>query len=221
MKTNPTRKKRRCQCDPECVNPPLNKKPFCRKHIKCTRKSPLSGYEPSYNPKVYNTKSVRKVHNCFAYAFDYIQPSAHPDNTDFHQPGRNSGFPKWDTIEGKRCPDLISRIRADVPETKLSSFTEKCPPQYSKIALVVDPKSDYHFYRQDSNKYWSHKPGSTRVIDTDADGVRIFDPSIANRNYSPDSPNYNHFCSFMCIPRNKKYTFKRGGFKSRTKKHKH
>lgn len=219
---NTSKQRRQCQCTPQCKNIPSKNDYFCHIHKNCTRRSPLSGYEPDYNPSEYNHKKTRKLHNCFAYAFDHIEIPKKNTSHEFHQPGRKSGFPKWDDVDGKRCPDLLSRIRADVPDTKLSSFTEKCPPNYSKIALVVDPDSDYHFYRQDSNELWSHKPGSTMVTNTDSNNIRIYDPSLAGRDYSTGgSPNYNQFCGFMCIPRNKKHTFKRGGkHRNKTKKHK-
>ena len=42
-----------------------------------------------------------------------------------------------------------------------------------KIALVIDDlgeEQDYHFYRQDSDGYWSHKPGKEEVRRVDASG---------------------------------------------------
>lgn len=32
------------------------------------------------------------------------------------------------------------------------------------VLLVVSPGFDYHWYRQDADGTWSHKPGSTHVI---------------------------------------------------------
>jgi len=211
----------RCQCDPKCKRPPLPSQPFCSVHqISCLRTAPLSGYEPPYAPSRYNkTRRVKDSHNCFAYAFDYIDlPSETECNettcaTPFHQPGTKSGYPKWSKIKGKRCPDLFARLRADIPGIKMSSFTRKCPRGTSKIAVVVDPKEDYHFYRQDADGYWSHKPGGTRVRRTDAKGHLIYDPSLAARDYVEGSShlNYSRFCGYMCAPRTKTLKFKRGG----------
>jgi hypothetical protein len=212
----------RCQCDPKCMNKPLSgKQPFCEKHAhgKCRRIAPLSGYEPNYDPQKYNaTRRTRESHNCFAYAFDHYDiPPENECNekscpVPFHQPGRKSGFPKWKHVQGKRCPDLLARLKADVPGVKLAKFSQMCPKGTSKIAFVTDPKEDYHFYRQDSNGLWSHKPGATNVINTDAHGKIIYDPELASRNYSNkgNKINYKHFCSYMCVPR-RKHTFKRGG----------
>jgi hypothetical protein len=148
--------------------------------------SPLSGWEPKYDPKKYNkTRKIKDSHNCFAYAFDHIDVSNSPSCTEescalpFHQPGRASGYPKWSKVKGKRCPDLMSRLFGDVKELKQTTFDKKCPKYTSKIALVVDEDEDYHFYRQDSNGYWSHKPGSTNVTNLDANGKRIYNPELA------------------------------------------
>jgi hypothetical protein len=76
----------------------------------------------------------------------------------------------------------------------------------SKIAIVVDDKNDLHYYRQDSNGWWSHKPGGTAVTNLDAAGVRIYCPERAARTYySADGDgvdlDYRYFCCYMAIPR--------------------
>lgn len=209
----------RCQCEPTCPLPPLKGKPFCAKHSRrCTRKAPLSRSEPAFQPDRYNKLfEVQDSHNCFAYAVDHmdVPPKSKCNRKScdipFHQPGRKSGFPKWSNIKGKRCPDLIGRLIGDVPGLQLTSFTEKCPKGSYKIAAVIDPKNDYHFYRQDSDGMWSHKPGSTRVTRKDASKRPIYDPSLADRDYrAKGNLNYDRFCSFMCVPR-KTRKLKRGG----------
>ena len=49
-------------------------------------------------------------------------------------------------------------------------------PGFYKIFLALDVGEDYHWWRQDNNKYWSHKPGSTNVINLDASGNKIIEP---------------------------------------------
>jgi hypothetical protein len=212
----------RCQCTPTCMNPPLENSPFCKEHLRyCPRKSPLTGYEPTYNPTVYNdSKRIRESHNCFAYAFNHMDiPSMDKCNdkscsVPFHQPGRASGYPKWSKVKGKRCPDLLSRLKGDVKGIKLVNFTDKCPGKTSKIGLVADEDQDYHFYRQDSNGLWSHKPGATKVTNLDATGRPIYDPALASRKYDKSGLNYDKFCSYLCAPKDKKLQFKRGGKRS-------
>lgn len=217
--------KPRCQCDPSCPNPPLDNSPFCAKHSRfCPVQSKLSGYEPEFNPDLYNKyKGVKESLNCFAYAFDYRhlpktkKCSKNNCSLPFPQPGRASGYPKWSKVKGKRCPDLVARLFGDVPDLKLTSFEKKCPPKTSKIALVVDEDEDYHFYRQDSNGYWSHKPGATEVTHLDATNRPIYNPELASRQYLDSNLHYDQFCSYLCAPKGKKLRLKRGG-KNKTKK---
>jgi hypothetical protein len=197
-------------------------------------KAPLSGYEPVYDPSRYNGKfPVKDSHNCFAYAFN-VMDMPPPElcnekecNVPFHQPGRKSGYPRWSEVPDKRCPDLIGRLKGDVPGLTLSSFTRRCPRGTRKIAVVVDPDDDYHFYRQDKPRkgsggvsLWSHKPGGTNVTDLDASGRPIYNPELADRDYSKKGShlNYTHFCSFMCVPHKKSHRFKRGGGRTRRRR---
>jgi hypothetical protein len=93
----------------------------------------------------------------------------------------------------------------------MATFEKRCPKKYSKIALVVDEDEDYHFYRQDSNGYWSHKPGATDVTHIDATGRPIYDPQLASRLYPGSGLHYNQFCSYLCAPKTRKLRLKRGG----------
>jgi hypothetical protein len=217
----------RCQCIASCKNPPLEGSPFCAKHLNfCPRRAPLTGAEPDFNPARYNKyKGVKESHNCFAYAFDYYKMPKIQKCTKnscpipFPQPGRASGYPKWSQVKGKRCPDLVARLMGDVPGIKMSSFEAKCPPGMAKIVPKVSPKGDdYHFWRQDSNGYWSHKPGATNVTHLDATKRPIYDPKIASSDYKDTGLNYNKFCGYMCVPKTQKHRFKRGGGKRKTKR---
>jgi len=64
----------------------------------------------------------------------------------------------------------------------------------------------FHFYRQDNNGYWSHKPGISSVANKDSDNKLIYVPHFANRDYrkedDDDSLFYNEFCGYYCIPSN-------------------
>jgi hypothetical protein len=188
--------------------------------------SPMTGYEPAYNPSKYNKRrSVRESHNCFAYAFDYIEM---PDKSKcdekscdvpFHQPGYASGYPKWSNVRTKRCPELLARLRGDIPGLVAPvSFHDKCPAQSSKVAVIKTRKNtDYHFARQDNNGYWSHKPGGTEVTNLDASDRPIFRPDLADWDYTKKGSDldYEVFCAYMCVPKKKKLVFKRGGRRTR------
>lgn len=183
--------------------------------------SPLSGAEPAYEPKRWNDrKEVRETHNCFAYAMNINDPKQFDaclksKNCDvpFHQPGAASGHKKFSSQKYKTCSDMVGRLLGDNPMLKITSFSSQCPAGTSKIGLVVDADEDYHFYRQDSNGFWSHKPGGTPVTNKDAKGALIYDPKLADRNYDEKGSklNYNIFCSYMCVPRDKPLKLKIGG----------
>ena len=209
----------KCQCTLLCKNKPVANSPFCSIHVKqCDIRSPLSGYEPDYDPSKYNKYyGIQEAHNCFAYAFDYYKmPKTKTCTRDscpvhFPQPGLKSGYPKWSKVKGKRCPDLIARIMGDIPGAKIASFQERCPSGTYKIASVTDEDEDYHFYRQDSNGLWSHKPGATSVINHDALKRPIYNPELASREYPRSELNYDNFCGYMCVPAKGNHSFKRGG----------
>ena len=91
---------------------------------------------------------MRESHNCFAYAFDYVDvpPAEICDerkcNIPFHQPGYASGYPKWDKVRTKRCPEILARLRGDVPGLVAPvSYEFKCPAKTSKIALIKTPNN--------------------------------------------------------------------------------
>lgn len=212
-----------CRCDPSCKRPLVNNQPFCAVHMKkCSALSPLSGYEPVLDMDKYNNNlKIKKTHNCFAYALNLMDlptPDICPtndcdDTVPYHQPGIKSGYPKWKNIEGKRCPDLLARLRGDIPGLRMTTFAERCPKGTSKIATVIDSKHDYHFYRQDSNGMWSHKPGSSEVSTVDVSNYPIYNPELADRDNRTlgSNINYGDFCAYMCVPRTGKIRFKRGG----------
>jgi hypothetical protein len=141
-------------------------------------------------------------------------------NVPFHQPGSASGHPRFSSQKLKTCPNMVARILGDNPSIKMTKFTRKCPAHTSKIALVVDPDEDYHFYRQDSNGMWSHKPGGMPVTNEDSLGRPIYDPALSARNYDSTASklNYETFCGYMCVSRDKPLHLKTGGSRKRSLK---
>ena len=220
--------KSQCQCSSLCKSKTLGKEPMCKFHLqKCPRKSPLSGSEPDYDPDFWNKQyKIKETHNCFAYAFNINDPGQiqQCENEDcdvpFHQPGMSAGYPKFSSKQPKTCPNMMARLIGDNPALKMSRFESKCPAGMSKIALIIDENEDYHFLRQDSNKYWSHKPGARKVTNRDAMNRLIYDPALANYNYTANNGhlNYDTFCSYMCVPRTTSVKLKVGGNKQLFKK---
>jgi len=132
----------------------------------------------------------------------------------FHQPGGTKGLSKiLQEPRGRTCKVVDYLMRQDVSDIKRSTFKARCPLGKSKIALVVHPGEDYHFYRQDADGWWSHKDGANKVKRYDADGKAIWNPKTAARDYRPNGSflNYTDFCGFYCAPRRKTIRLARGG----------
>lgn len=161
---------------------------------------PTSGYEPSYNPTYWNKDENIRRANCYAYAMDVLK------NTEGKlQPGELAGSTYTSLTESA----IFKAAQADGPylgsgrEIKRSSKDEKPGTNEYKVALVIAPNSDYHWYEQNSDGYWSHKRGLTEVSNLDASGNKITDPQSCNRDYG-NGLNYSTFCGYYIV----KYTNK-------------
>ena len=213
-----------CQCYDQqtrkaCSRVPLNGSLFCGQHQACPA-APLSGSEPLRDVKLYNKASVRKCHNCYSYAMHVYDPKGEElcrkhgsCRNYFHQPGAKTGHRNdLNKVERRSCPVVEKLMMGDVPEVTKSTFPERCPVGMSKIAAVVDPGKDYHWYRQDRNGLWSHKDGSNKVKTFDALKRPIFNPELASRDYrwQGSDLDYEDFCGFYCVPRDHPVVLGRG-----------
>jgi len=217
----------RCQCygndNKPCPKIAAFGSLFCAEHSGCPM-SPRSGAEPRFEPEVWNNdEATYKSMNCYAYAFDFRNPSLIDEcrrnngkdcRKYFPQPGAlNGDRDALDASARRNCRVVERLMKADVPDIVNSSFQDKCPPGTSKIGLVVDPGEDYHFYRLDPDGFWSHKDGSNKVKRFDALRRRIFNPEGASRDYrwQGSDLNYQDFCGFYCVPRNHPILLGQGG----------
>ena len=154
--------------------------------------SPLSGSELKYDPDIWNKNNIKDNHNCYSYALGKIVPGLKSKA----QPGYASGFGNIDDKDFD-CKSFKERLKRDSPGSYLEKFDNSCLPGFYKIFLALDPENDYHWWQQNKNGYWSHKPGSTDVVDVDASGEKIKNPLKANRKY--DTLNYYKPCFFSCV----------------------
>jgi len=161
-----------------------------------TRTSPLSGSEPKYEPKRWNNnENIKYNHNCYSYALNAIasKRSGKP------QPGYYSGYGQIQDNQ-YNCKHFLNRLKKDIPSMYLTNFQTPCKKGFYKSFLVLDDKEydpDYHFYRQNPNGTWSHKPGRQDVVDYDASNQKIYNPHTANRKYSYFD--YKKSCFFFCL----------------------
>ena len=155
---------------------------------------------PKYEPDLWNDEGpIQTSTNCYAYAVD--SRTGHPEDGK-PQPGEKSSthMPRPLSCEGisgavledGRPSDILSGWRC--PYNKQQ---QKPPPEkagYYLVALVKTSKptgydehdgvfyiNDYHWYRQDEDGMWSHKPGHRSVTCTDAIGNVISNPQTAAR----------------------------------------
>jgi hypothetical protein len=155
--------------------------------------SPLSGSELEYEPDKWNKDyNIKSNHNCYSYALGKIVRGLESKA----QPGYASGFEHIDD-DSYDCKAFRERLKKDSPGSYLEKFDNSCLPGFYKIFLALDPQNDYHWWQQNRNGYWSHKPGSTDVVDVDASGEKIKNPLKANRKY--ETLNYYKPCFFSCV----------------------
>ena len=141
---------------------------------KC--KTPQPGYADGLNPTLYKQTRKTRTSDGFRYKCSNVLPRIRKDNKDIQYLGNGR-----------------------------EAFHKKCPNDMYKGALVTTgpdswKHSDYHFYRQDENGYWSHKDGKNPVKNYDAKNNKIVDPYLADRNYKNNK--YTDFCGYFCVPNN-------------------
>jgi hypothetical protein len=105
------------------------------------------------------------------------------------QPGRAGGLP---VLRFERA----ALHAAALADGLVPSDGEHCGcdgPCWQRVALVLWPGQDFHWYRQDRDGRWSHKPGGGPATNLDSSGRPIVDPRTADRGP------YQVFCGFYCL----------------------
>lgn len=206
---------------------------FCSKHKNCKNflKTYTSGYEHKYDPENWKHPYVEGSHNCYTYFLNTQNKAVKercdelckkynkegcpkkvgecsnlkPQPGDYHQLLTAGNLNKGPN--NYSCPLMEKRIFNDNEMLKKVRYDQKCPKYHYKGAMVVDPGHTYHFYRQNEDGTWSHKPGTLPVTDKDANDKVIYVPHTADRNYNKEDKkggiNYTDFCGYYCIPNNK------------------
>ena len=152
---------------------------------------------PVYEPERWNTSAVSDSNNCYSYAMN--DPDGHPVPGK-PQPGEHAGF----GIDQA----AVNGDGSGVALAALADGLIPAPPAYPSqkdghylVALVLDPGQDYHWYRQDNDGHWSHKPGNDSVTNVDASGNLIANPETADRDYSGSyGINYTMFVGYFYVP---------------------
>ena len=173
---------------------------YIKEHLKHGQAelSPTSGSEYEYNPMAWNKPRIKNNNNCYSYVTGRILSNRYGKP----QPGYFSHYPSISEKEYSSCDNFYNRIKKDIPSMYIAEFKKPCSKGFFKGFIALDNKhgdKDYHFYRHDANGYWSHKPGTTEVINVDSEGKLIKNPLLANRKYK--YYNYSKPCFFFCIPK--------------------
>ena len=165
---------------------------------------PLSGGELDYEPGKWNGADVEN-YNCYAYML----------NTKKYgrmQPGISEGHKYWTKEEIADSDTVVDYVKKDSQKYGFvfepASKTDAVQVGRYKVALFLDTISisgsilelDYHWYRQNSDGTWSHKPNTDPVKNTDfADPPDIvFDPEKSDRHYK-DRLDYNVFVGYYQV----------------------
>ena len=186
---------------------------------------------PKYEPALWNDGgAIQESTNCYAYAMD--SRSGHPAGGR-PQPGDTSAT---STAYPVICASTTKAVVADgapdailaAPRCPYNQQRQQPPPDragYYLVALVVTSKpdgydsvdgvvysNDYHWYRQDDDGTWSHKPGHDVVRNVDAAKLPITNPETAVRRSSdgtvynsalkkwvPDVVDYDLFCGYFYV----------------------
>ena len=161
-----------------------------------------SGYEVAYEPEKWNSNSkITKNTNCYYYAINnQLNPKTMKLWNDLPQPGEYCGIDiislkdlqnGYDTVYPGTSKNLVQYVTeqdyAAYNQTHGGGYIfrpigrdERCPAGSYKVALIVG--SDYHWYRQNPDGFWSHKPGDWPVTNVDEQGNSIIDPQYAEWN---------------------------------------
>lgn len=220
-----------------CKNKKMQNSDFCQLHQDCKSflRKYLSGYELDYKPETWKNPFVEGSHNCYSYFLNRQVravkekceeicnnnksskkcPIDNDECSDLKpQPGDYDLIKREGSDKNKeriyQCPNMQYKILKDNISLMPVQFNTKCPNKYYKGAMVVDPGNTYHFYRQNTDGMWSHKPGISPVTNVDASNNKIYIPHFSNRDYSKDKNNnnddginYTRFCGYYCVPENK------------------
>ena len=147
--------------------------------------------EPSWNPQKWLVNS--KYNNCYSYALNDHSPS----RIQKAIPGNSNSSSDIYT-----CSFLMEGLKRDHPEMFISEYDQPCGRGFHKIYAATsgtdeDGLNDFHFWRQDSDGLWSHKPGSDYPLRHDGNNRIIQNPDFSNRTFGDRS--YITPCGFFCV----------------------
>lgn len=178
-------------------NQDYNRGRICIGNMAIWEHGPLSGYEFDYDTSLWaGIQSPRN--NCYSYILNNQVLIGTNEPWKKQQPGEYSGS----VVDILDKEHIVAAVKADFDKYNNDFGTnlifkevgrfEVCPKGTYKVALVVYD-TDYHWYRQDSNGYWSHKLAHLPITNLDSSGQPIIDPYLAD--ISP----YEDFLGYFAV----------------------
>lgn len=151
-------------------------------------KIPRCRCAPLYEPTWWNDGGQKQLrNNCYNYGSNY-RTDTFRQIPGGSQPGAAAGA-MYTSLTG---PSVLAAAVAD-GLINSPNADNHCPVEGHLVALVIAPNIDFHWYRKGRTGRWSHKPGSTPVIDVDNSNAVITDPRTADRGM------YTQFTTFMVL----------------------
>lgn len=132
---------------------------------------------PLYEPAPWNGAAFISRNNCYNYA-------GNKRTNTFAQPGAASG----QTAGAISCAQIHQAAVRDGLEPIDDPYQ---PSLKTSVALVVNPGTDFHWYRLDRYGGWSHKIGESPASNLDNSLSPISDPETADRG------DYSDFCGYF------------------------
>lgn len=170
---------------------------------------PTSRSEKDTMFSTYNSSTYKGYNNCYTYALSYyVNPIT---GYKFGIKGQNPGEMSGNSITMSDLSNAtLAKSKIENALTKDFNYfggnwaeinaTDQPREGFFKVALVLAPGVDYHWYRQLPNGQWGHKPGSTDAINWDNSGYAIYLPHECDRNGTPNgAPNYTDFIAWYEI----------------------
>ena len=160
-----------------------------------------NGYELDYNPDYWNDY-FKTTTVCYNYALDSTIYSymtigeSYEGNFDLYS--NIEYYVEYDSNHLVYHNQLTNEEVVGFILIPLDSINTVCPDGTYKVALFVDPIAfDYHWYRQNSDGTWSHKPSIDSVRDFDSNGSIIYNPLLCSRQES--SRNYTDYIGCYAV----------------------
>lgn len=141
---------------------------------------------PHYEPATWNAPTVKGTNNCYNYANDKVL-------CHFSEAGEAHNFSITYSCDAHRGVQPGAEADGLLAEGNFARQLAIGEGWY--VALAVFPGEDSHWFRQDREGCWSHKPGNAEASNLDFGGKIITDPKYCDRSW------YTEFCSHMITRR--------------------